>query len=225
MFPSMDRRAAIAGVAVATIISGGVAQAYLWRWNLTTLGVVLGSQFAWMLVIFAASWLLAQGRTGVGMTAGGLTGLGLISNYYLFQWLADGWRSASDQFLDSKGWAWLLATTFGGAVIGIFGALASRDPRSGQAKSAAVGIITPAAMLVLGPVGWLAVSGDLLRGSSLTVATVVYVLVALGLAACAVRSCGRSAVIRAIGVALLLAIAALGSLYLLQISGILYLTF
>ncbi|HEX6875651.1 MAG TPA: hypothetical protein VF165_08335 [Nocardioidaceae bacterium] len=209
---------------LGALLVGGVSQAFLWRWGLGGLSDVLGSQFMWVLLIFGVAWGWAEGRVGQGAAAGGVTGLALIVSYYAMQWVADGRHSAVAQFSKTGGVAWTLAAMGGGAVIGLFGALASLDGRD-RPRWKALGVATPAVIVGAGPVLWILTNGRYLEPSRLLSALVVFVLAGGGLLVYAVRTCGAIASLRASAVSVGLGAAALVGLLWLQTHGWLYLTF
>ena len=221
----MTRRAAVAALGLAgAVLCGGIAQTFLWRWGLDPLSVVLGSQFAWVLLTFGVAWAWARGRVAAGVAAGALTGLALIASYYLTQWLADGRHAAVAQFTKSRGVAWTLGAVAGGAVMGIFGALAGRDADRGP-RLKALGIATPAVVVGAGAPLWLLHFAANLDAAELLPAVVVFVVAGAALLVATARSCGLGPGIQGLAVSLGLAAAALVGLMVLQTHGWLYLTF
>jgi hypothetical protein len=220
----MKRGVVAAGAVVGAVVVGGISQTYLWRWGLGGLGNVLGSQFSWVLLTFAVAWACARGRPRSGAAAGALTGSALIVSYYATQWLADGQHAALAQLTKTGGLAWTAASIGGGALIGVLGGLASQDPRK-RPRLKAFGISTPAVIVGLGAPGWLFINADYPVGAALIAAAVLFVLAAAGLLTVCLRACGWSAGAFGILLALVTGGVALGGLFELQTSGILYLTF
>jgi hypothetical protein len=223
--PYVTRRggAVVLGLPAALLV-GGVSQAYFWRWGLSGLSTVAGSQFTWVLLAFAVAWAWAQGRVGPGVAAGGVTGLALIASYYAMQWLVDGRHSAVAQFSKTGGVAWTVAGVGGGAVVGIFGALAGMSDRE-RPRLKAIGLATPAVILGAGPVLWILTNGDSLGPSRLIPASAVFVLAGGLMLVHAVRTCGPLACVQALVVAGAAGAVALVGLLWLQTHGSLYLTF
>lgn len=221
----MTRRWAAATLGLlGALLFGGVSQAFLWRWGLDGLANVTDSQFMWVLLTFGVSWGWARGRLGPGVAAGGMTGLGLIASYYAMQWAADGRHSAVAQYAKTGGVAWTLAAVAGGALMGLFGALAGVDVRE-RARLKALGIITPAVIVGVGPLLWLGTNGEYLDPSRLSPAAAVFVLASAGLLVLAARTCGFRASFQALALSLLSSATALIGLLMLQTHGWLYLTF
>lgn len=221
----MTRRVAAATIGLlGAVLVGGVSQTYLWRWGLEGLGNVTGSQFMWVLLIFGVSWAWADGRLGPGIAAGALTGLALIANYYGWQWVADGRHAAVSQFSSTGGWAWTLAATGGGAVVGLFGALSGMDGRR-RPRLKALGLTTPAVIVGVGAPLWLLVNGQFLATSQLLPAAAAFVVAGAGLLLVAVRTCGPVASIQALALSVGIGGLALAGLWFLQTTGWLYLTF
>lgn len=221
----MTRRggAAILGLLGAFLV-GGVSQAFLWRSDFEALANVTNSQFTWVLLTFCVAWACADGRVGPGVAAGSLTGLGLITSYYALQWVADGRHSALAQFSKTGGVAWTFAAVGGGAMMGLFGGLASIKTRE-RPRMKALGITTPAVIVGLGPVTWILVNSEYLDVSRLLPAVAVFVLVGATLFLAAVRMCGPMASIQALAVSVGTGAAALAGLLILETNGWLYLTF
>ena len=209
---------------LGALLVGGVSQAFLWRWGFEGLASVTDSQFMWVLLIYGVSWGWSGGRIGPGVAAGGLTGLAIITSYYLGQWVADGPHSATSQFSSTGGVPWSLAAIGGGAVLGLFGALSGMDVRR-KPRVKAVGITTPAVIVAAGPPLWLLVNGQYLDGSGLAPAVAFFVLVGVGLFVAAVRTCGPIASLQALALSVGLGGVALAGLWFLQTHGWLYLTF
>lgn len=209
---------------LGALLIGGVAQAFLWRWGLGGLSTVVGSQFMWVLLAFGVAWGWARGRVGQGAVAGAVTGLALIASYYAMQWVADGRHSAIAQFSKTGGVAWTLAATGGGAVIGLFGALAGMDGRE-RPRSKALGIATPAVILGAGPALWLLTNGRYIDPARVAPAAAVFVLAAGALLLYAVRTCGPIASVQALAISVGIGSVALGGLLWLETNGLLYLTF
>ena len=203
---------------------GGVAQAFLWRWGLEGLANVTGSQFMWVLLTFGVSWASAGGRLAPGTAAGGLTGLALIASYYAMQWVADGRHSALAQFSKTGGVAWTMAALGGGAGIGLLGALASMEARESP-RLKALGITTPAVIVMVGPPMWLFINSEFLDGAGLLSAVAVFVLVGGVLLLVAARACGPIACLQALALSIGFGAAGLAGLLTLQTLGWLYLTF
>lgn len=216
------------GVAVTlglsgALLVGGVSQAYLWRWGFEGLASVTSSQFTWILLIFGVSWGAAGGRLGPGSAAGGLTGLALMVSYYAMQWVADGRHSALAQF-STGGVFWTVAAIGGGAVIGLFGALASMEVRE-RPRLKALGITTPAVIVSVGPLMWILTNSEYLDPSRLLPAVAVFVISGAALLLVAARTCGPIASIQALAISIGLGVASLVGLLMLQTHGWLYLTF
>lgn len=209
---------------LGALLVGGVSQAFLWRSAFAPVADVTNSQFTWVLLTFGVAWAYAGGRVGAGVVAGSLTGLGLITSYYAFQWVADGRHSALAQFSKTGGVAWALAAVVGGAVMGFFGGLASVQPRA-RARTKALGITTPAVIVGLGPTAWLLVNTDHLDVSRLLPAVTVFVLAGATLFLVAVLTCGPSASVQALAFSVGAGAAALAGLLVLENTGWLYLTF
>lgn len=221
----MRRRwsAAVLGF-LGALLCGGVSQAFLWRWGYDVLASVVGSQFSWVLLTFGVSWAWAGGRLRPGVAAGATTGLGLIASYYAMQWVADGRHSALAQFSKTGGVAWTLAAVGGGAVMGLFGALAGMDARE-RARLKAFGITAPAVIVAVGPLVWLGTNGDHLDASRLSPAVAAFALVGATLLVITARSCGWIAGVQGLGLSLVSGGTALAGLLMLQTHGWLYLTF
>jgi hypothetical protein len=218
------RAGAVALGLLGALLVGGVSQAFLWRWGLGGLSNVAGSQFMWVLLVFSVAWGWAEGRIHQGAAAGAVTGLALIASYYAMQWVADGRHSALAQFSKTRGLEWTLAAVGGGAVIGLFGALASMNgPERPRLK--ALGIATPAVIVAVGPVLWILTNGDYLSPSRLIPAVGVFVLVGGALLLYTVRTCGPVASIQALAISVGIGATALVGLLWLQTHGWLYLTF
>ena len=221
----MTRRGgAVALGLLGALLIGGVSQAFLWRWGLSGLSYVAGSQFMWVLLAFGVAWGWAEGRVDHGAAAGGVTGLALIASYYAMQWVADGRHSALAQFSKSGGVEWTSAAVGGGAVIGLFGALASMNGRE-RPRLKALGVATPAVIVGVGPVLWLLTNGEYLGPSGLIPAAGVFVLAGGVLLLYAVRTCGPIASIQALLVSVGIGATALAGLLWLQTHWWLYLTF
>ena len=221
----MTRRggAVVLGLLGALLI-GGVSQAFLWRWGLGGLSTVTGSQFMWVLLAFSVAWRWAEGRVDQGVAAGGVTGLALMASYYAMQWVADGRHSALAQFSKTGGVAWTLAAIGGGAVIGLFGALASMNGRE-RPRLKALGVATPAVIVGVGPALWLLTNGRYLDPARLIPAAAVFVLAAGALLLYAVRTSGPIASMQALAISVGIGAIALVGLLRLQTHGWLYLTF
>jgi hypothetical protein len=209
---------------MGALFVGGFSQAFLWRWGFEGLADVTGSQFMWVLLTFGVAWGWAGGRLGRGVIAGLLTGLALIASYYVFQWVADGRHAAIAQFSGTGGVAWTLAAMGGGALIGLFGALASMETRE-RPRLKAVGITTPALIVGVGPPLWLLVNGQYLDTARLLPAIVVFVIVGAALFLVTFRTCGPIVSMQALAVSFGFGAAALAGLWMLQTHGWLYLTF
>lgn len=221
----MTRRRGVVIVGVlGALLIGGVSQAFLWRWGLSGVSNVTDSQFAWVLLSFGIAWGWAEGRVGRGVCAGAATGLALIVSYYLMQAVADGRYSAVTQFSRSDGIVWAVAAVGGGALMGLFGALASLGGQDRPLRKA-VGIATPAVIVGAGPVVWIATHGQSLELSRLLSAAAVFLLVGAGLLVYALRTCGPRAFIQALAVSIGISATALAGLLWLQTHGWLYLTF
>jgi hypothetical protein len=213
---------AFLGFAGAVLI-GGVAQAFVWRWDIDWLTAVSSSQFLWGLLCFYVAWGWSRGRLLPGVAAGATTGLGLIASYYVVQWLVDGRHAALDQFTESRGLAWTAASVIGGAGVGLLGALAAA-PATTHPRRKAFGLVGTALIVAGGPAAWWISRGDQLRpdGSAISVAT--FVCVGAALLATALWRCGPGDTIRGGVPAVLLATVVLAMLYVLE-PRLLYLTF
>jgi hypothetical protein len=203
---------------------GGFSQTFLWRWGLGGVADVTGSQFMWALLTFGIAWAWAEGRLARGAAAGGLTGLALIASYYAMQWVADGSHAATAQFSKTGGLAWSTAAIGGGAVMGLFGALASTDGGE-RPRLKAVGIAVPAVVVGAGPVLWILTNGDYLDVGRVVPAAVVFAFVAGLLLTYAIRTCGAVPAVQALAGSVGVGAAALFALLWLQLHGWLYLTF
>jgi hypothetical protein len=214
------RRPGLWAVLLLAVLIGGVAQAWAWRLDVPVVPAVLNTQFAWASLLYAAGWAGGRGRAQRGAVAGGLTGGVLIGSYYLFQAIADGARSAGDQFTDSRGVAWVLATAGVGAVLGALGSWAALTRE--RPRLAAFSLLTMALFLMVGPTGLVAL---LAQASADRVAVVIlYGLLGGGLTAFAVRSTGlRPALVGGAG-AVVAGLAAVGVLVTL-LRTVLYVTF
>lgn len=217
----MRRPASLALVQVAAFVIGGVAQAWLWRLDVEVLTAPLSSQFAWAVVLFAAGWA-APRRTAWAVLAGAVTGAVLIGSYYLCQALADGVGSATDQFSDSRGPAWVAASIVVGAAIGLLGGWAART--EARPVRAALGLLTMAVALMCGPLLLVALYGEHLPATARVVIPAVYALVGLGLIVHAVRRVPRPALVRGACGAAVAGVAGLAVLVLLM-TRVLYTTF
>jgi hypothetical protein len=218
------RGGAVALGFLGALLIGGVSQAFLWRWGLGGLSSVTGSQFMWVLLSFGVAWGWAGGRVDQGVAAGGMTGLALIGSYYAMQWVADGRHSALAQFSKASGVEWTLAAIGGGAVIGLFGALAGKDGRE-RPRLKALGVATPAVIVGVGPALWILTNGDYLSPSRLIPAVGLFALAGGALLLYAVRTCGPLASIQALAISGGTGATALVGLLWLQTHGWLYLTF
>jgi hypothetical protein len=178
----------------------------------------------WVLLAFSVAWGWAEGRVALGAAAGGMTGLALIASYYAMQWVADGRHSALAQFFKTGGVEWTLAAIGGGAVIGLFGALASMNGRE-RPRLKALGVATPAVIVGVGPALWILTNGHSLDPSRLIPAAAVFVLAAGALLLYALRTCGPIASIQALAISVGIGAIALAGLLWLQTHGWLYLTF
>jgi hypothetical protein len=213
----------VAGAALCAILIGGVAQTFVWRWGLDGVTKVTNSQFAWALLCFVVALAWARGRVSSGMGAGGLTGVGLISSYYGVQWFADGWHSAASQFAGTYGFAWTVAATGGGALVGLLGGLAGSSAEVHPTRKA-VGLSTTALLVGLGPLAWFKINGDLLHQDGIWVAITFYGAVGAGLGALALWKCGLAPFLRGLAVGALASLVALAGLLVLQ-GSVLYTTF
>jgi hypothetical protein len=209
---------------LGAFLIGGVSQAFLWRSTFEALTYVTNSQFSWVLLTFGVAWAFAEGRVRAGVAAGSLTGLGLIISYYAMQWVADGRHSALAQFSKTGGVAWTVAAVGGGALMGLFGGLASMKARE-RPRMKALGITTPAVIVGVGPATWILVNSAYLDVSRSLPAVAVFVLVGASLVLVAARTCGRTASIQAVAIAVGISTVALAGLLILETNGWLYLTF
>lgn len=217
----MSRRSLVVVTATAGAVAiGGLAQTLLWRLGSEWLTAITNSQFAWALFCFLIAWWWSGGRLTAGVAAGALTGLGLITSYYVVQWLVDGRHAAVDQFVDARGIAWTAATLMGGAVMGLLGGLASsaRDPRRAFGRVAAAGVVG------CGPLFWFLLNRDLFPPETIA-AVVFYLAVGVGLIVVALRSSGARSTVKGGLIAVVVVAALLGTLQVLQRTGALYLTF
>lgn len=217
------RMFSIAGAALCAVLIGGVAQTYAWRWGVDPVTKVTNSQFAWLLLCFVVAWARARGRVLSGIVAGGLTGVGLIASYYCVQWFADGWHAAASQFSGTYGLAWTVAATGGGALVGGLGALAGSAAETKPTQQA-VGLMTAALIVGLGPLVWFMANGDVLRKDGIWVAIAFYGAVGVLLGTLALRKCGISAAMRGLGLGAMASSVVLAGLLALQ-STVLYTTF
>ncbi|HEX4976347.1 MAG TPA: hypothetical protein VFV40_00640 [Nocardioides sp.] len=215
----------VAGL-VGAVWVGGVSQTLVWRWGpgLDRLADVTGSQFMWVLLTFGVAWGWAAGRLVPGAVAAALTGLALIAGYYVTQWVVDGRHAAVAQFAGTGGVAWTLAAVGGGAVMGVFGALAGLDGQV-RPRLKALGLATPALIVGGGPLLWIWVHGRHLEVSGLLPAVAVFMIIGAALLVVAVRTSGRVPCLQAVALSTALGTVALGGLLALQTSGWLYLTF
>ncbi len=220
---TMRRTALIAGAALCAVLIGGVAQTYVWRWGPEGVTKVTNSQFVWALLCFVVAWAWARGRVSSGMVAGGLTGLGLIGSYYCVQWFADSWHSAASQFAGTYGFAWTLAATGGGALVGVLGALAG-SPAEVQPTRKALGLSSAAILVGLGPLAWFIINGDALDKDGSWVAITCCGAVGLLLAGFALWKCGIAPFLRGLALGALSSSVALAGLIVLQNTA-LYTTF
>ena len=212
---------ALAVVLAVAFVVGGVAQAWFWRVDLDVVTAPLSSQFAWAVVLYAGGWV-APRRTVWATAAGALTGAVLIGSYYLCQALADGARSATDQFADSRGPAWVAASVLVGAALGLLGGWSARSAE--RPARAAFALLTMAAALAAGPLLLVALYGAHLPATARVVIPVVYAGVGLGLAVHAVRRVPRPALARGAAGAVVAGAVGLGVLVLLM-TRVLYRTF
>ncbi len=212
---------ALALVLAAAFVVGGVAQAWFWRLDLDVVTAPLSSQFAWAVVLYAAGWV-APRRTSSAVLAGAVTGAVLIGSYYLCQALADGARSAIDQFADSRGPAWVAASVLVGAALGLLGGWSART--SERPVRGACALLTMAAALGAGPLLLVALYGEHLPATARIVIPVVYAMIGLGLVLHAVRRVPRAALARAAAGAAFASAVGLGVLVLLM-TRVLYRTF
>ncbi|MDO7869663.1 hypothetical protein [Nocardioides jiangxiensis] len=211
----------LAAVLVAAFLVGGVAQAWLWRLDVQVLTAAVTTQFAWALVLYAAGWT-APRRSRWAVLSGALAGAVLIGSYYLCQALADGAASATDQFAQSRGPAWVAATIAVGAVLGLLGGWSARVGQ--RPVRAGFGLLTMAAALVLGPLVLIGLYGGDLPATARIVVPLVYGAVGLVLAARAVRRVPRRCLVRAALAAAAAGVVGLGLLVLLM-TRVLYRTF
>lgn len=218
------RGGAVAWGLVGALLVGGVSQTLLWRWGLGGLATVTGSQFTWVLLAFGVARARAGGRVLPGTAAGGVTGLALITSYYVMQWVVDGRHSALAQLAKTGGAAWTVSAIGGGAVIGLFGGLASMDARA-RPTAKALGLVTPAAIVIAGPALWLLAGGGRLEAARLAPAAAVFALAGAALVLYAVRACGARAAGRAVVMSIGSGVVALAGLLWLQTHGGLYPTF
>lgn len=217
----MRRALGPALVLVAAFVIGGVAQAWFWRLDLDPLTAPLSSQFAWAVVLFAAGWVAPQ-RTAWAVIAGAVTGAVLIGSYYLCQALADGARSATDQFADSRGPAWVAASVIVGAALGLLGGWSARTPE--RPVRGAFALLTTGVALACGPLLLVALYGEHLPATARVVIPAVYACIGIALAAHAVRRVPRAALLRGAAGAVVAGAAGLGLLVLLM-TRVLYRTF
>jgi hypothetical protein len=214
----VSRRSGILGCLAAAVLVGGVAQAWAWRIDMPVLPAVLNTQFAWAVILYAAGWVGGAGRSSRGLVWGAVTGGVLIASYYLCQALADGSRSAVDQFVDGRGIAWAIATVGVGAALGVLGSWAVH----GNPRLAAFSLLTMALFLIVAPVALLVLLSEATTDGSAVV--VVYGLVGLVLAVTAFRRAGlHAAVVGGLG-AVVAGLAAIGVLVTL-LRSVLYVTF
>lgn len=222
----MTRRGSsvVAGL-VGALLVGGVSQTLLWRWGpgLDRLADVTGSQFMWVLLTFGVAWGWAEGRLVPGAVAGALTGLALIASYYAMQWVVDGQHSAVAQFAKTGGVAWTVSAVGGGAVMGLFGALAGLDGQD-RPRLKALGLVTPALIVGGGPPLMVWASGRFLNVPDVVPAVVVFMVIGAAQLLVAARTCGRVPCLHALALSTGFGAVALGGLFMLQTHGWLYLT-
>lgn len=217
----MRRIAAPALVVLAAFLVGGVAQAWLWRLDVEALTAPLSSQFAWAVVLYAAGWV-APRRTAWAMAAGAITGAVLIGSYYLCQALADGAGSATDQFADSRGPAWVIASVLVGAALGLLGGWSARVQE--RPVRGGFALLTMAVALAGGPLLLVALYGAHLPATARVVIPIVYAGVGAALVLHAVRRVPRVSLLRGAAGAAVAGVAGLGVLVLLM-TRVLYQTF
>lgn len=192
---SRQRVCVIVGGAVCAVLLGGVAQAYAWRWGSHELTQITNNQFGWILLCFIVAFAWARGAVLSGVAAGAAVGFGLSASYYGVQWIADGWISASSQFVSSSGVAWTASATIGGALVGGLGALAG-SPVDSQPARSALGLTTAALGVGLGPLALSATKSGVLDEEGAWAAIIFYGAVGVLLAVFAVWRCGSTAFVR-----------------------------
>lgn len=217
------RMSVIAGGAVCAVLLGGVAQAYAWRSGSHELTQITNSQFGWILLCFVVAFAWAPGAVVPGIVAGAATGLSLSVSYYAVQWLADGWVSASSQFVSSSGVAWTASATIGGALIGGLAAMAGSSADHHPARSA-LGLTTAALGVGLGPLALSATKSGVLDEKGAWAAIIFYGMVGLLLGFFALWRCGATAFLRGLAGGVVASALVLISLLVLEHS-VLYPTF
>lgn len=185
---------AVGGSACAFLL-GGVAQAYAWRSGIPEFTQITNSQFGWVLLCFIVAFVWAQGDVTPGIAAGAATGFALSASYYGVQWFADGWVSASSQFVSSSGVAWTVSATIGGASIGALAAVAGSS-KDHHPVRAALGLSTAALCIGLGPLLLSATKSGVLDEQGAWAAVIVYGLTGALLAVFALWRCGAAAFLR-----------------------------
>jgi MFS family permease len=185
------RRRSLLVVLLLAVLVGGVAQAWAWRLDVPVVPAILNTQFAWASLLYAAGWVTGRTRAAhgaiAGALAGALTGCVLIGSYYLFQAVADGQGSAADQFTDSRGVAWVVATIGVGAVLGALGSWAALTRE--RPRLAAFSLLTMALFLMAGPTGLVVFLAQ--ASVDRLAVVVIYGLLGAALAAFALRRTGR----------------------------------
>ena len=219
---ALSRTATASLGALGAFITGGVAQAVVWRWDIDWLTAVTTSQFLWVLLCFLVAWGWSRGHILPGIAAGAARGLALISSYYGMQWLMDGRSSAVEQFTDSRGVAWAAASVVGGAGVGLFGAMAA-SPAVTRPRRKAFGLVSAALILAGGPATWLATRSQLAPEGA-AIGAVTYGCVGAALLWVSLRQCGARQAIRGGALAAVVAATVLATLFVLQ-NSLLYLTY
>lgn len=185
----------VVGGAACAVLLGGVAQAYAWRSGSPELTQITNSQFGWVLLCFIVAFAWARGAIAPGIAAGAATGFSLIASYYAAQWFADGWVSASSQFVSSSGVAWTASATIGGALIGGVAALAGSSAEHHPARSA-LGLTTAALGVGLGPLVLSATKSGVLDEEGAWAAIFFYGMAGVLLGGFALWRCGADAFVR-----------------------------
>ncbi|QNN51297.1 hypothetical protein [Nocardioides mesophilus] len=128
------------------------------------------------------------------------------------------------QFTKTGGVPWTVAAVGGGAVMGLFGALAGLDGHD-RPRSKALGFATPALIIAGGPPLWIWVNGQHLNAPGLLPAVAAFTIIGAALLVVNARTCGRVPCLQALAISSGCGTIALGGLLMLQTHGWLYLTF
>ena len=208
---------------MCAVLLGGVAQAYAWRSGSHELTQITNSQFGWILLCFIVAFVWAQGAVAPGIAAGAATGFSLSVSYYAVQWFADGWVSASSQFVSSSGLGWTASATIGGALMGAVAALAGSSADRHPARSA-LGLTTVALGVGLGPLVLSATKSGVLNEEGAWAAIIFYGMAGVLLGVFALWRCGPTAFLHGLAGGVVASSLVLISLLVLEHS-VLYPTF